>query len=138
MAKKQFWKPYATDIKENVTVWNHENVLMKADSVSCLPYFLTRSFEKGATHPDYKVTASCEGKAKTVFRKKTRAEFDALKVVSDVNKSGIYDLELVKKVRKPGSEMYLSDGSGILLIVNKDGSCGLVAHCVVDVFEEAV
>lgn len=138
MARKPFWTPYATDKYDNVTVWNHENVLMKADSLSCLPYILIRVFEKGANHQDYKVTAFCEGKAKTIYRKKTQTEFEALKVVSDVNKSGIYDLALVKKVRKHEAEMYLSNGSGVLLIVNKDGTCGLVAHCIVDVFEEAV
>lgn len=133
MARKAFWKPYADGVQTN-----EGYTLMKADSLQSIPKFLLGVFVKGLTCDRYLVESQIEGIGRNVSKNgKIEAEMPVLEVHNVEGKSGTYALELVKKVNKVGSKMYLPQNNGVLLIINKDGACGIVACCLPDVFEVA-
>lgn len=131
MARKAFWKPYADGVQIN-----DGNTLMKADDLKSIPKFLLSVFQKGTTYDSYMVESRIEGIGRNVTKNgKILAKMSLLEVHSIEGNSGTYDTSLVKKVDKQGSKMYLPQNNGVLLIINKDGSCGMVSCCLLDEFE---
>jgi hypothetical protein len=131
MARKAFWRPYADGVQVN-----EGNTLMKADNLKSIPKFLLHVFQKGPTYDSYLVESSIEGIGRNVTKKgKILAEIPLIEVHSVEGSLGTYDIDLVKKVNKPGSKMYLPQNNGVLLIINKDETCGIISCCLPDKFE---
>jgi hypothetical protein len=124
--KNEFWIPYADDINSNVTVWKEETGhIFKAINKESFPSILWKyTFPHGLDHETYKIISQVR-------------EDGYLKVSRDL---GVfwYKLDLVEKIEHVGASYFMGVDGGPLFILNLDGTCGLIACCLADVFEEAI
>lgn len=134
--KKDFWIPYCDDVDGNITVWKNEaNTAMKAVDKTSFPKRLFEfTFPFGLSYEDYKIVSKVEGKGWNTGQEGN--EIDVLKVESKAEKSGMYNLDLVKKVIQKDADLYLGVEDGPLFVLNPDGSCGLIACVLTDEFAE--
>ncbi len=131
MARKAFWKPYCDGVQTN-----DGHSVIKSINLLSIPEFIRSIYDEKETDNGQEIIQRIEGRGKNYSKKgKLESEFDVIKVLSGEGNSGIYNKELIKKVEKNNSKMYLPHKSAPILIINKDGSCGIVACCLPDVFE---
>lgn len=125
-----YWEPFRRDKDGNVVCWiSKDKRMLRSEELRGLPSIWLDQyarehggFRRGIKDECNWVTSRELGIIKNIHG----VRVPVWHVVSTEFKFGVYSKELLKKISFDNAKWYLARDSGALLVINTDGTCGII------------